>query len=156
MEAYKAITDEFSVAGSLAKGDIEAIKSMGFLTIISNLPDEEVENGFTSAKAKSEADSVGITYIHMPANGASVTDLAVVEAFAQILATSNNPVLAHCKSGTRSAILFAQVNARSNHPKKVLKQLLEKGFDLDFLEEEFEDQWALFNNSVQQPLQTAA
>ncbi len=145
MQDFKEITQKFSVAGALAPGDIAKFSEMGFKTIVSNLPDEEVKNGFTAALAKAEAKAHGLRYIHMPANGATVTDLDVIERFANVLADANQPILAHCKTGTRSAILYGLVAARTTKPAIVLEQLDKIGFDLDFLEEEFDDQWELSN-----------
>jgi len=147
MQDYKAITPQFSVAGILSSGDLAKFKAMGFLTLISNLPDEEVKNGFTSDKAKAEAETLGITYIHMPASGATVTDQDVVEKFANILENADKPVIAHCRSGTRSSILWSMVAARTTKPAKVIAHMEALGFELDFLEDEFEDQWQLTNAS---------
>lgn len=141
MQDYKSITPQFSVAGALVPGDIAKFAKMGFKTIISNLPDDEVKNTFTSNMAKSEAEAFGLRYIHMPANGATVTDLNVINQFASVLADADQPIIAHCRTGTRSAILYGLVAARTTEPATVLKQLDDTGFDLDFLEEEFEDQW---------------
>lgn len=143
MQDYKAITPKFSVAGALVPGDIAKFAKMGFKTIISNLPDEEVKNAFTSNMAKSEAEAFGLRYIHMPANGATVTDPNVIDQFAGILADADQPIIAHCRTGTRSSILYGLVAARTTEPATVLKQLDDIGFDLDFLEEEFEDQWEI-------------
>jgi len=143
MQDYKAITPQFSVAGALVPGDIAKFAKMGFKTIVGNLPDDEVKNAFTSAMAKTEALAFGLRYIHMPANGATVTDLNVINQFANVLADADQPVIAHCRTGTRSAILYGLVAARTTQPATVLKQLDDIGFDLDFLEEEFDDQYEL-------------
>ncbi len=140
---YKMITSRFSVAGAIESGDMAVFARMGFRTIISNLPDAEVTNGFTSDLARAQAIGCGLSYIHMPANGAIVSDPAVITQFSEVLAQADQPVLAHCKTGTRSAILFGLVSAREIRPAILLKQLDEVGFNLDFLEEEFEEQWQI-------------
>lgn len=156
MQDFKTVTSDFSVAGILKSGDMEKIKSMGFTTVISNLPDEEVTNGFSSDIAKSEAHAAGLHYFHMPANGATVTDQDVVDKFADILATADQPILAHCKSGTRSAILWSMVASRSIHPDKVIADMEKIGFELDFLDDEFEEQWELAAVQSKAPLPMGA
>jgi sulfide:quinone oxidoreductase len=148
MQDYKTITSKFSVAGALVPGDIAKFAEIGFRTIVSNLPDEEVTNGFTSILAKAEADKHGMRYIHMPANGATVTDMDVIDQFANVLADADQPIIAHCKTGTRSAILYGLVAARTTRPAVVLELLDDIGFDLDFLEEEFDDQWEIGANAI--------
>lgn len=156
MQDFKAINTKFSVSGALASGDLAVLKSMGFKTIISNLPNEEVQNGFDSNQASAEAKSLGMTYIHMPANGATVTDNEIVDQFATILDTAAQPVFAHCKSGTRSAILYAMFLARTIETNTIINQMEKVGFELDFLEDEFEEQWNLNINNTKKALPHAA
>jgi len=152
MQDYKAITSQFSVAGILSSGDPAIYKAMGFLTLISNLPDEEVKNGFDSRAARAEAEDAGIRYIHMPADGGTVTDHGVVEQFAQILMNAESPVIAHCRSGTRSAILWAMVSARTTEPSRIVTQMDRLGFEIDFLEDEFEDQWQMVQEKTSEKI----
>lgn len=156
MQDFKAISTQFSVSGALASGDLAVLKSMGFKTIINNLPDEEVQNGFDSNQASAEANDLGMTYIHMPANGATVTDNEIVDQFATILNTAAQPVFAHCKSGTRSAILYAMYRARSIETNTIIDQMESVGFDLDFLEDEFDEQWNSAVDNVEKTLPAAA
>ena len=43
MQNFKTITPQFSVTGVLSPGDMARFKKFGFSTVISNLPDSEVE-----------------------------------------------------------------------------------------------------------------
>jgi sulfide:quinone oxidoreductase len=141
MQDHNAITQNFSVAGALSAGDLAKFKDLGVATVISNLPDEEVINGFTSDVARAEAEAVGIDYVYMPANGATVMDQKVIDQFADVLVNAEHPVVAHCKTGTRSAILWGMVSSQVTEPAQILKQLEAVGFEFDFLEDEFEEQW---------------
>jgi hypothetical protein len=49
-------------------------------------------------------------------------------------------VLAHCKSGLRSAIVWAAASARSQPVDCVLAALAAAGFELDFLRDDLEQQ----------------
>lgn len=141
MQGFNAITSDFSVSGAISSGDMAKFKDLGISTVINNMPDSEVENGFTSEVAKAEAAAVGIGYIYMPANGASVMDQDVIDQFADVLLNARQPVIAHCKSGTRSAILWGMVSSQVTQPTDILDQLQSAGFEFDFLEDEFGEQW---------------
>ena len=49
------------------------------------------------------------------------------------------PVFAHCKSGTRAAILWALVASRHRPVEEVIETLRTAGQELDFLEQELRD-----------------
>ena len=164
MKDFVEISPEFSVSGALSSGDLKKFKAMGVSTIISNLPDEEVSNGFTSKKARAEADELDMGYIHMPANGATVMDQDVIDQFAAVLNEAKSPVVAHCKTGTRSAILWSMVASKTIRPEKIVDLMDKSGFKLDFLVDDFQEQWVLarenyteifVNSAIAQPANIA-
>ena len=140
MHNYQAINNRFSVAGALGAADLEQAKKLGLSTIISNLPDEEVVNGFTSDNARAKAESLGLTYHHLPVTGASLNDQQNIDQFRTLVSQSSSPVLAHCKSGTRSALLWGLATSQSKQPSRVIKTLAAAHFEFDFLEDEFAEQ----------------
>ena len=140
MQNYKAINDQFSVAGALAAGDMEQAKKLGLTTVINNLPDDEVSNGFTADIARAKAKSLGLNYHYLPVTGASLSDQDNIDQFKQIISRSKSPVLAHCKSGTRSAVLWGLSTSQSKKPSRVIEELAAAQFQFDFLEDEFEEQ----------------
>ena len=148
MQNFKTITPQFSVTGALSAGDMAKFKEFGFLTIISNLPDSEVENGFTSKEAGIEARALGLQFIHIPVRGADITDQENIDEFSDVLAKADQPVIAHCKTGTRAAILWGLVSAQNSQPALIQKQLMDSGFDVEFLEEEFEEQHQLASETI--------
>jgi len=56
-----------------------------------------------------------------------------VEAFAQALTTLPAPVLAFCRTGTRSTMLWALAAARSQPLEDVLRTAIRAGYDLNAL-----------------------
>jgi len=96
----------FSVAGSLGDADIAALARAGVRTLINNRPDGEDRRQLAAAEAGRLAAAHGVRYHHLPITAASLSR-ADVEAFAGILREATQPVVAHCRSGTRSALLWA-------------------------------------------------
>ena len=143
MQDYRTINSNFSVAGALSSGDMDKISQMGFSTVISNLPDEEAINGFSSDIAKAQAKSLGLNYVYFPVTGLTLTEQDTIDRFAQILTDHPSPVLIHCRSGSRSALLWGLASSQVSQPAKILSQLDKAGFEFDYLDEEFEEQWEL-------------
>jgi uncharacterized protein (TIGR01244 family) len=101
----KKVTDKFWVAPQISQTDIEEAKSLGITTILNNRPDGE-DPGQPAAAAHAEAArAAGIDYRHIPVVGGAI-DRAQVKAFQKALAEAPGPVLAHCRSGTRSLVLY--------------------------------------------------
>ena len=140
MQNYKAINKQFSVTGALSVGDMEQAKKLGLSTVINNLPDSEVLNGFTTDVARAKAKSLGLNYHYLPVTGVSLNDQDNIDQFRKIISKTKSPVLAHCKSGTRSAVLWGFATSQSKNPSGVIKELAAAHFEFDFLEDEFEEQ----------------
>src|SRR5438552_9230019 len=96
----------FSVSGRLDRSDLEALARAGVRTILNNRPDGEDPGQLPAAEARRIAEAHGITYRHIPVTAASLSR-ADVDAFAGALATAPTPIVAHCRSGTRSTLLWA-------------------------------------------------
>jgi uncharacterized protein (TIGR01244 family) len=100
-----------SVTGRLDAPDIEALAGAGVRTIINNRPDGEDRGQLPAAEARRIAEAHGLAYHHIPITAATLSR-ADVDAFAAVLRDAPAPVVAHCRSGTRSALLWALVRLR--------------------------------------------
>ena len=95
-----------SAACALGPSDIEALAASGVRTLVNNRPDNEDPGQLPAAEARRLAEAHGIAYHHIPVTAASLSR-ADVEAFAAVLRSASQPVVVHCRSGTRSALLWA-------------------------------------------------
>jgi len=100
-----------SVTGRLDAPDIEALANAGVRTIVNNRPDGEDRGQLPAAEARRIAETRGLAYHHIPITAATLSR-ADVDAFAAVLRDAPAPVVAHCRSGTRSALLWALVRLR--------------------------------------------
>jgi sulfide:quinone oxidoreductase len=100
------LTPGLSATGKLDRADIEALAEAGVRTIVNNRPDGEDPGQLPAADARQLAESHGIAYHHIPVTAATLSR-ADVDAFAEVLKTASTPIVAHCRSGTRSALLWA-------------------------------------------------
>jgi len=99
-------TSGLSVAGRLDRAEIDALAGAGVRTIVNNRPDGEDPGQLPAAEARRIAEAHGIAYHHIPITAATMSR-ADVDAFAAVLRGAPAPVVAHCRSGTRSALLWA-------------------------------------------------
>jgi len=101
-----SLTPGLSVTGRLDRPDIEALAHVGVRTIINNRPDGEDPGQLPAAEARHLAEALGIAYHHIPITAATLSR-ADVDTFAATLRDGPTPVVAHCRSGTRSTLLWA-------------------------------------------------
>jgi uncharacterized protein (TIGR01244 family) len=99
------VTDRFSTAPQLSPDDMPAAAAMGYVLIVNNRPDHEVPGQPTSAEMEAAARAAGMDYLHAPVVGGPSREQ--VEAVHQAIAAADGPVLAFCRSGTRSIVTWA-------------------------------------------------
>jgi uncharacterized protein (TIGR01244 family) len=119
-----------SVAGRLDRPDIDALARAGVRTIVNNRPDGEDPGQLPAAAAKELAAAHGIAYHHIPITAATLTR-GDVDAFAATLRDAAQPVVAHCRSGTRSALLWALTRMREGaDPLALISEAARHGIDI--------------------------
>jgi uncharacterized protein (TIGR01244 family) len=120
----------FEVAGALDRSDIAALARAGVVTIVNNRPDGEDPGQLDAAEARRIAEAHGIDYHHIPVTVQSLSR-ADVDAFAGVLKTAPTPVVAHCRSGTRSALLWALTQLREGaDPLSLIAAAAHQGIDI--------------------------
>ena len=124
------LAPELSVAGRLDRADIDALAGAGVRTIINNRPDGEDPGQLPAIEARRIAEAHGIAYRHIPITTATLSR-ADVTAFAAALRETPAPVVAHCRSGTRSALLWALARMREGaDPLSLIAEAAKHGIDI--------------------------
>jgi uncharacterized protein (TIGR01244 family) len=128
------INEFLSVAGQISKADIAEIAKAGFGTIINNRPDNEEPGQLDHEAAEAAAKKAGLDYRYQPVTTGNITRTQVVE-FERMLLRSRQPVLAHCRSGTRCYLLWAASRVLLNDESalKLVAEAAIKGYDLRVL-----------------------
>jgi len=142
MEKIVFLTPHFAVAGQLEAEDFSEAARLGFKVIINNRPDGEEEHQLPNQIAAAHALRSALSYHYIPSGKLDLFSDQVVDASETALAAADGPVLAYCRSGTRCAIIWAAVSARSLPVDEVVAALLSAGFDFDFLRDDLEQQAA--------------
>jgi uncharacterized protein (TIGR01244 family) len=129
MTQIRPITPRFAVAPSPGPGFFAAAAEAGFTTVVNNRPDGEDPAQLSSAEAQAAAQAAGLAYVHIPVTGGPGAPEA--EALRDLLVNVSGPVLAYCRSGTRSAATFALAQAlRGADTQETLALIQAAGYDL--------------------------
>ncbi|WP_310474443.1 TIGR01244 family sulfur transferase [Sandarakinorhabdus sp.] len=103
------ITDSVSVAPQISPEDVALAAAQGFRCIVNNRPDGESLDQPSGAEIAAAAQAAGLAYVAIPIDHTGF-NLDQVEAMTAAL--DSGPVLAFCRSGTRSCNLWALAAAR--------------------------------------------
>ncbi|MGB3901247.1 MULTISPECIES: TIGR01244 family sulfur transferase [unclassified Aminobacter] len=102
----KQISEKLYVAPQVTASDIRQARAQGFAMIINNRPDGEEPGQPSASDSRSVAEGQELAYAHIPVTAGQISERQV-RAFQEALSEAEGPVLAHCKTGTRSAMLYA-------------------------------------------------
>jgi len=130
MADIRSINDRISVAPQILPEDMAAIKAAGFVAIVNNRPDDE-DSGQPSGDAiRAAAEAAGLTYSAIPVTHAGFSH-PQIDAMAAALTAADGPVLAYCRSGTRSCNLWALAAAKAGRdPELLVAQARGAGYDI--------------------------
>jgi uncharacterized protein (TIGR01244 family) len=126
---HHRLDETISVAGQIRPEDIAALKGQGVAMIVNNRPDGEEPGQPAAAEIERAAQAAGIGYRHIPvASGFSADQ---VEAMVVTLDAAEGPVLAFCRSGTRSTFLWALARVQKGDPaEELMGKAAAAGYDL--------------------------
>ncbi len=103
------ITDSVSVAPQIAPEDVALAAAQGFRCIVNNRPDGESFDQPPGADIEAAAHAAGLAYVAIPIDH---TGFNLDQVNAMTAALQAGPVLAFCRSGTRSCNLWALAAAK--------------------------------------------
>ena len=104
MSIYK-MSEVVAVASQIQAADVEVIAKAGYATIVCNRPDGEDFGQPTAGEVAAQCETHGVAFYHIPVDNGGLS-MASVDAFRDVVAGSAGPVLAYCRSGQRSSILW--------------------------------------------------
>jgi uncharacterized protein (TIGR01244 family) len=122
-----------TAAGALSADNIAALAASGVKTIINNRPDNEDPGQFPADEARALCATHGIAYHHIPFVATTLTT-ADIDAFEKVLASEPQLMVAHCRSGTRSTMVWALTRIRQGDDPAALVALgARNGVDISAL-----------------------
>ena len=101
-----AIDDRVAISGQLTPEDMKEIAAAGYVAVVNNRPDGEAPFGQPrTADLKKAAEAAGLVFLDLPFSGPRASP-DQVRTFADLLAERPGRVVAYCKSGMRSSLLW--------------------------------------------------
>ncbi|MGB0661594.1 MAG: TIGR01244 family sulfur transferase [Mangrovicoccus sp.] len=125
----RALTPTFAVAPQLNPADLAGVKAAGYTTLICNRPDHEVPPMLQAKALQAAAESAGLKFIVNPVEAGTLGD-EQAPAQGQAVSEADGPVLAYCRSGTRSAVVWALSQAAAISPDDIIDAGKRGGYDL--------------------------
>lgn len=126
----QTLTETVSTYSQVYDHDFAALAKAGFKTIICNRPDGEEIGQPEFAQLEQAAKAHDITMIHLPLQGGAGLSLPLIEGMQSALDGAQGPVLAYCKTGMRSAVLWCFAMAPTLGVDGVLSKARAAGFEL--------------------------
>ena len=126
----KMIDATLSVSPQISTEDVAAIAAAGFRSILCNRPDGEGADQPVFAEIEAAAKAAGLQAVYQPVVSGKVQDGDAAQ-FGAHFAALPKPVLAYCRSGTRSATLWSLSEAARGRPlPEILGATRAAGYDM--------------------------
>ena len=127
---FRTLTDRILASPQITLDDVAQAAAQGVGMIINNRPEGESEDQTPGDAIEAAARAAGMDYIAIPVTHAGFSQ-AQVAAMAQALASTDAPILAYCRSGTRSTLLWALAEAsRGQSPHALSAAAARAGYDV--------------------------
>ncbi|HEY6814320.1 MAG TPA: TIGR01244 family sulfur transferase [Croceibacterium sp.] len=111
MSDLRQITDSFWASPQIGLAEVEEARARGFALIVNNRPEGESDDQIAGSEIEAAARAAGMDYLAIPVTHAGFSEEQVT-AMAEALGTATAPVLAYCRSGTRSTLLWSLAQAQ--------------------------------------------
>jgi sulfide:quinone oxidoreductase len=128
----RKLTEELAVSPQIMPSDIGAIRAAGFRSIICHRPDGESADQPVFQEIETTGRAAGLEVRYQPVASGKMSD-ADATGFAELLKQLPKPVLAYCRTGTRSASLWALVRSASDPLPQILSTAKAAGYDMSGL-----------------------
>ncbi len=102
------ISDDYAVSAQIQVADIPEIVAEGFKSVINNRPDGEDSGQPLSAVIQAALEEAGLKTAYNPVNPTGLTP-DNLEAIRDHIASLPKPILAFCRTGNRSTILYKNI-----------------------------------------------
>lgn len=128
---FRKIDEKTYASPQIGLAEVAYAKALGIGMIINNRPEGEADDQTPGADIEAAARDAGIAYVAIPVSHAGFS-MPQVEAMQAALAQAGDaPVLAYCRSGTRSTLLWALAQARSGlDPDEIATRAAGAGYDI--------------------------
>lgn len=130
MSGFRKLTENVLVSPQLALEDVAAAAAEGVVMIINNRPDGEEPDAPQGDAIEAAAAAAGLNYVAIRVGHSGFSE-PQVDAMIAALEQAEGPILAYCRSGTRSTLLWALAQAKQGmDPDTIARTAMQAGYDV--------------------------
>ncbi|HZU64079.1 MAG TPA: TIGR01244 family sulfur transferase [Novosphingobium sp.] len=127
---FRKLSEAVWVSPQITTEDVAAAAAQGIGLIINNRPEGESDDQTPGDAIADSAAALGLAYVAIPVTHAGFSE-GQVQQMAQALAEAKGGILAYCRSGTRSTLLWALAQAATGtHPDDIARAAALAGYDI--------------------------
>jgi uncharacterized protein (TIGR01244 family) len=128
---FRALSPGILVAPQITLDEVAEAARQGVKLIINNRPEDESEDQTPGPAIAAAAQAAGMGYIAIPVTHSGFSE-PQVKAMADAVEGADGIILAYCRSGTRSTLLWALAEASQGGDPDALTNIAAKaGYDLN-------------------------
>ena len=128
---FRRLNDRVLASPQITLADVANAAAQGVVMIVNNRPDGESDDQVPGSEIEAAAKAAGMGYVAIPVTHAGWSE-GQVRAMANVLAEAKGPVLAYCRSNTRSTLLWALAEASTGaSPHALTAAAAQAGYDLE-------------------------
>lgn len=126
----RVVTEGFAVSSQIFLNEMDSIAKQGFKSLLCNRPDAESADQTSFAEIEKSAHALGLRIEWVPVVSGKITQ-DDVQAFSSAFDTLPKPLLAYCRTGTRSINLWALAQGTQGmSSQEILDRGNTAGYDL--------------------------
>lgn len=125
----KTINAEISVAPQITPDEVQKLADQGFRALICNRPDGEAADQPNYSEIEAAAKKAGLEIRNLPIVSGKVSDQDAAD-FGAAMQELPRPILAYCRTGTRSATLWSLSQANRMSVADILAATKAAGYDM--------------------------
>lgn len=127
---FRKVTEGVYASPQIGLDEVAEAQALGVTLVINNRPEGESDDQTPGPEIEAAAHAAGLGYVAIPVTHAGFSE-GQVKAMAEALAKNEGAVLAYCRSGTRSTLLWALAEAsRGGDPETIAASAAGAGYDI--------------------------
>ena len=130
MSDFRQLSETFWASPQITASDVALAAEQGIRLIVNNRPDGESDDQTAGSVIAEAAMNAGLAYVAIPITHAGFSE-PQVEQLGAALKEYEGPVLAYCRSGTRSTLLWSLMQAQMGaEPDAIARAASVAGYDV--------------------------
>lgn len=127
---FRKVTEGVYASPQIGLDEVAEAQALGVTLVINNRPEGESDDQTPGPEIEAAARAAGLGYVAIPVTHAGFSE-GQVKAMAEALAKNEGAVLAYCRSGTRSTLLWALAEAsQGGDPETIAASAAGAGYDI--------------------------